>query len=68
MSKTTRTAIALFCLLLTLSSLGLTIFAITIPHLGMTVSMGVMTVLLGLFNYHDYKFFFGKKNEPTKPV
>ena len=66
MSKTLRTVIAIFCLLLTLGGLGLTVFAITIPHLGMAICTGALTALLSLFNYHDYQYFFGSKNEPKK--
>lgn len=67
MNKTLRIILAVLTLLLLLGSLALAIFAITIASIGMCVTAMAFGVLFGLFCYHDYQFFFGKKPADVQP-
>jgi hypothetical protein len=67
MSKPVRILFAVLTLLTALAMLGLSIFALTIPHVGLFVTCLALTAGFGLFVYHDYQYFFGvKKDESPK--
>jgi len=71
MGKIGRAIIAIFCLLLTLSAVFLGFFGLfghdnSGNHMyGLGVVGFVMAAILGIFNYHDYQYFFGSKNDTT---
>jgi len=60
-----RVVIAVATLLTTLAMLGLSVFALTLPHFGLFFTCLLLTGGFGYFSYRDYKFFFGKKNEKS---
>lgn len=66
MNNVLRIILAVLTLLSALGMLGLSIFAITIPHIGLSLTCFVLAVGLSLFCYRDFQFFFGKKT--TTPV
>lgn len=66
MSRTIRIITAIATLLTAAATLGFSIFALTIPHWGLFATCFVLTGMFGLFVYHDYQYFFGKKNDAAK--
>lgn len=70
MPEVLRIVLAILTLLTALAMLGLTVFALTIPHLGLFVVCLLLTAGIGYFSYRDYLRFFGKKdnNDQTKQV
>jgi hypothetical protein len=66
MTKTLKIILAGATLLTTLATLGLTVFALTIPHWGLFATCLALTLMFGLFVRNDYAYFFGKKNDAGK--
>lgn len=67
MTRTIKIIVAVATLLTTLAMLGFTIFGLTIPHWGLTITCLALTILLGFFVRNDYYYFFQKKDEPVNP-
>jgi hypothetical protein len=61
MNRTLRIILAVATLLTTLGALGFGVYGLTIPHVGLSVTCFVLAAMFGLFVYHDYQYFFGKK-------
>lgn len=68
MVEALRIVLAIFTLLTVLAMLGLSVFALTIPHLGLFVVTLILAAGIGYFSYRDYLRFFGKKttDEPKQ--
>jgi protein-S-isoprenylcysteine O-methyltransferase Ste14 len=60
-----RIVTAVLTILFTLGLLALSIFALTIPSLPTAGISLLIAAGFGLFVWHDYQFFFGKKNNVT---
>lgn len=66
MSKGFRVFFAILTLALTLAVLALTVWSVTQAFWGLAVVGAVLTVMFGVFVYHDYTFLFpGKVNNET---
>lgn len=68
MSKTLRIILAIATLLTALTMLAFAIYGLTIPHIGLAVVCFLLAGGFGIFVYHDYQYFFGKKNDSKTQV
>lgn len=65
MNKTIKLIVTILTVLTALAMLGLTIFALTIPHWGLFVTCLSLTGVVGFFVRNDYYYWF-KKDEVAK--
>ena len=60
MNKTVKLIVTILTVLTALVMLGLTIFALTIPHWGLFVTCFLLTGAVGFFLRNDYYYWFKK--------
>lgn len=65
MSKALRLFFAIITLLTCLLMLGLSVWALTVPIIGMAIVCFMLAAGFGLFVYMDYKFFFGGDSDES---
>lgn len=65
MSQFLRILLAVLTLLTALAMLGFAVWALTMPQIGMAIVCFLLAGGFGIFVYHDYQYFFGKKNDTT---
>lgn len=67
MNNVLRIVLTVLTVVSTLGMLGLSIFALTIPHFGLFAVCLIIAGGLGFFCVRDAQFFLAKKNAPATP-
>lgn len=63
-----RIVFAVLTLLTTLALLALIVWSVFMAFWGITVVGTMLVAMFGFFVYHDYQFFFGKKDPAATDV
>ncbi len=66
MPKAIKIITAIATLLTGVTTLGFTVYALTIPHWGLFATCLLLTGFIGFFVRNDYAYFFGKKTDEKK--